>query len=110
MSQLTEKDWNDAHYSRQLLDNLHAPDFKRPAPGFIWFLETLSFILTGLQDIFFNKKGKPKNMVALGLSIPAMVRFAKEVITRIKEGVKPKVVSAEDEMRGRGNARVKRIP
>ena len=50
-------------------------------------LAILDFILLGLKEIFFDKMGKPKSKLQLILSIPAIIKFAVEVINRVTKDI-----------------------
>ncbi len=85
---ITEQHYHDTDHTIKVIR--HVIDSDTPNRiSFVKILEAVQWTLEAIKSIFFDKMGKPKSTWQLVLSIPAIVRFAKNFMEMVNgEGKK----------------------
>jgi hypothetical protein len=81
-SMLTENDFKETTKTLNILSKVIDEDSPRRF-SFLDLLKLIEFATTTIAVIMFTKDGKPKSKLQLILSIPAIIRFAKDFLSRL---------------------------
>lgn len=87
---LEERDYIESRETLHIIE--HVKEGAVSKLSLIEILSIFEFVLISIKAIMFTKEGKPKSKLQIALSLPAIIRFIRDLVRRINKETREKRV------------------